>query len=64
MKMKLALFTFALGLGSSFAYAAETSGNRCHSWCYTAYDKCLVNGDLVTCMDERDMCLERCGNPP
>jgi hypothetical protein len=64
MKMKLALFMFAIGLGSSFAYAADTSGSSCHAWCYSTYNKCVKNTPRDVCMEQRDECLERCGNPP
>ncbi|MBJ7313843.1 hypothetical protein ACFOLJ_19960 [Rugamonas sp. CCM 8940] len=64
MKMKFALFMFALGLGSSFAYAAESSTNSvasCRSWCTTNYLECRKHSDVETCLDLRDACWGRCG---
>jgi hypothetical protein len=62
MKMKLALFMFAIGLGSSFAYAAESSTNSCQGWCAIGYRNCIKNGgDPVECAADRDACFEDCG---
>ncbi|MES2074988.1 MAG: hypothetical protein V4462_05140 [Pseudomonadota bacterium] len=62
MKMKLALFMFAIGLGSSFAYAAETSGSDCAGQCYYNYNYCMrINGDAAFCQSRQTACLQRCG---
>ena len=63
MKLKLALFMFAIGLGGSFAYAAETSGTSCTSYCYTTYNKCMRNSYPDFCREQLDECLQRCGVP-
>jgi hypothetical protein len=62
MKMKLALFMFAIGLGSSFAYAAETNGAECGGQCYWNYNYCMsVNGNASFCAKQQTACLRRCG---
>ncbi len=61
MKMKLALFMFALGLGSSFAYAAETTGSTCENYCYSTYNRCIKSTWLDVCREQRDDCLQGCG---
>ncbi|WGG52240.1 hypothetical protein [Rugamonas sp. DEMB1] len=62
MKMKLALFMFAIGLGSSFAYAAGVAGGDCAGQCYRNYNFCMnVNGDAAFCQRQQTSCLQRCG---
>jgi hypothetical protein len=62
MKMKLALFMFAIGLGSSFAYAAESTTNSCQGYCAIAYRYCLTYGDPAECAADRNACFQDCGN--
>jgi hypothetical protein len=63
MKMKLALFMFAIGLGSSYAYATPPSG--CVRQCYAVYDRCVLTQDQYVCQDQKDDCVNKCnGWPP
>ena len=61
MKMKLALFMFAIGLGSSLAYAAETNTFSCESSCYSNYRYCLSVNTMEFCEPRKTACLQRCG---
>ncbi|WP_199762261.1 hypothetical protein [Rugamonas violacea] len=63
MKMKLALFLFSIGLGSSFAYAAESTTNSCQGYCVMAYRSCInYGGDPAECAADRAACFQDCGS--
>ncbi|MBJ7310218.1 hypothetical protein ACFOLJ_07425 [Rugamonas sp. CCM 8940] len=62
LKIKAALFMFALGLGSASVYA-ETPQHQCQTQCYKSYKLC--NGGLVGeineyCQEQLISCLDYC----
>jgi hypothetical protein len=61
MKLKLALFMFALGLGGSFAQAAGFAYNGCFNNCYANYDYCMKTNSEQYCAMRQDICLQHCG---
>ena len=61
MKMKLAMFMFAIGLGSSFAYAAGVAGGDCAGNCYSNYHYCMTVNTPFFCKKQQTACLQRCG---
>ncbi|MBJ7313842.1 hypothetical protein ACFOLJ_19955 [Rugamonas sp. CCM 8940] len=58
MKMKLALFMFAIGLGSSYAYADTPS--YCVRKCYAAYDRCVLTQPQFDCHMQEENCIYDC----
>ncbi len=62
MKLKLALFMFAIGLGSSFAHAGPPS--YCVAMCYNGYQACLLGQEPATCRQEQMECVYICEGWP
>jgi len=62
MKNKLALFLFALGLGSSLSYAMPSGGYGCNSLCMKEYNACIAKtgNNKAACTLEKNACLASC----
>jgi hypothetical protein len=64
MKMKLALFMFAIGLGSSCAYAASGPRPGCIAQCTAEYKRCILSQSVEECRVERLDCNQQCYGIP
>ncbi|MDD5442618.1 MAG: hypothetical protein PHH99_04230 [Pseudomonas fluorescens] len=57
LKIKAALFLFALGLGGSLAQAMPSCDVRCEA----RYNTCMRNNpDVLVCRDEQIQCRHDC----
>lgn len=57
LKIKAALFMFALGLGGSLAQAMPSCDVRCQA----RYDTCMrATPDVLACKDEQRQCRKDC----
>lgn len=60
MKKKVALFLFALGMGTSFAFAGP-SYSYCKAKCASEYKACLASGTpKAECDSDRQTCIPDC----
>ncbi len=61
MKLKLALFLFALGFGTTAAFASGPSYAQCKAMCTAQYNACLSSGTPVSeCKSDRASCIPDC----
>lgn len=62
MKTKITLFLFALGLGSSIAYAMPPGGHGCITQCLKEYHSCIAKpgSNKAACTKEKNACIALC----
>ncbi len=62
MKTKITLFLFALGLGSSIAYALPMGGSGCSAECLKEYKSCIAKpgSSTAACTKEKNACITLC----
>ena len=62
MNHKLILVLFAVGLGSSIAYARPPGGYGCYAECIREYRSCIAqpHSDRAACAREKNACIAFC----
>jgi hypothetical protein len=64
MKTKIAMFLFALGMGTSVAYAGSAASKQyaeCKASCAQQFKNCVASGTPTSeCRDEGRSCIPDC----